>query len=154
MMPQQKIATLRGIFSEVLADLAFMFSDEAQAEPGPGAVWLETTISYCGRLGGTLRLWCTRDFSSLLAANLLGIDPEEQDAQADAEDAVKEFMNIVCGQLVTAVHGSEEVFHLTIPQIRELPGCPDLSGDDRAEASTLVVEGHPVQLAYIPRDNS
>ena len=105
-MQDQKSATLTTVFSEVLANLAFMFTDEAPPEPPPGDVWLETTIAYSGPAAGTLRLWCTRGFSTRLAANLLGTDP---DTEQSTEDAVKEFMNIgpqvlTCGTKYPATH--------------------------------------------------
>lgn len=182
------LTTLTTIFSDVLANLAFMFTDEERPEPSTGDLWLETTITYSGQRSaindrqsaewvregnlapaaqsapsrresapsrdreGTLRFRCSSDFSILLAANLLGIDPQDEDAEAKAKDAVKEFMNIICGQLVTAIHGSNEVFDLTIPQIRELPEAPNLGASDDSESSTLCVDGHVIQLALTTGD--
>jgi CheY-specific phosphatase CheX len=149
-MQQQKSATLTTIFSEVLANLAFMFTEEEQVDLSPADAWLETVISYEGPTRGTLRFRCTTDFSILLAANLLGIDSHDEEADAKARDAVKEFMNIVCGQLVTAVHGTEDIFNLTIPEITELPEAPDLHAADGGDSSTLSVDGYLVQLSYLP----
>ena len=89
----------------------------------------------------------------ILAANLLGTDPMDDDAKSKANDAVKEFMNIVCGQFITASHGTEDVFDLTIPQIRELPEPPDLAEDDGDRITTLLVEGHPLQLSHEPGED-
>jgi len=147
-MEVQKTATLTTIFSEVLANLAFMFTDEETAEPSAGDLWLETTIRYDGTTKGTLAFRCTREFSILLAANLLGIDPRDIHAESQADDAVKEFMNIVCGQFVTASYGSNDVFNLSIPKIRELPETPDFSQDDGITTSTLSADDHRVQLAH------
>lgn len=148
MTQEQKTATLATIFSEVLANLAFMFSDnEDDSIPSAGDVWLETEIGYRGPQNGTLRFWCTREFTEQLVANLLGIDPENEDVEAQAADAVKEFMNIVCGQLITAIHGTEAVFDLTIPTLRELPETPQFPEEDSYSA-TLFVEGRPLHLAY------
>ena len=47
-MLQQKTATLTTIFSEVLANLAFMFTDDEPGPPSAGDIWLETFISYQG----------------------------------------------------------------------------------------------------------
>jgi CheY-specific phosphatase CheX len=149
-MQQQTSATLTTIFSEVLANLAFMFTDEEQVEISPADNWLETVISYQGPTSGTLRFRCTTDFSILLAANLLGVDAQDEEADAKARDAVKEFMNIVCGQLVTALLGSEEVFNLTIPEVVELAEAPDLGNTDGTDSSTLSVDGFLVQLAHLP----
>ena len=145
-MQEQKTATLATIFSEVLANLAFMFTDEETADVPAGDLWLETTIAYKGPQTGTLRFRCSSSFSVQLAANLLGVDPDDADAEEAAKDAAKEFMNIVCGQLVTAVHGTDDIFDLTIPEIRELPEAPDLTVDDGSESATLCVDGHLIQL--------
>ena len=78
-METQKTTTLTVIFSEVLANLAFMFADEDVLEPSTEDNWMETVISYQGASRGKLTFNCTRDFSILLASNLLGLDPEEID---------------------------------------------------------------------------
>jgi len=146
--------TLTTVFSDVLGDLAFMFSDGDEIDPSPATLWLETTIGYKGPATGMLKLWCPSEFGVLLAANLLGIDPEDDDAESKAPDAVREFMNIVCGQFVTAVHGTESVFDLTIPATRTLDQMPDFLGSDDEWASTLTVEGHCVQLTYTPGESA
>lgn len=147
---QQQTATLTTVFSEVLANLAFMFTDSEPGDPVLEGTWLETTISYHGPHQGSLHLRCTRAFTVLLAANLLGIDPDDEDAEAGADDAAKEFMNIVCGQLVTTVYGTEPVFNLSIPRSTPLEEPPDLYSEEVSTISTLWVEGHPVQLVYTP----
>jgi len=149
MLPQQNTATLTTIFSEVLANLAFMFTDDESTVVSAGDVWIETTIGYRGAARGTLKLLCTRDFARLLAANLLGVDPEDPAAESRAHDAAREFMNIVCGQLVTALHGTERVFDISIPTAVDLPSFPEPRQED-PETCILSVEGHRVQLAYIP----
>lgn len=146
-MPEQKAATLAMIFSDVLADLAFMFTDDEEATSHPGDVWLETAIGYRGPVNGDLRFRCTRAFTCLLAGNLLGIAPEEAGPE-QADDAAREFMNIVCGQLVTALHGTDAVFNLTIPEITEIAESPDFSLNDGCHSATVSVEGQSVQLLY------
>ena len=152
-MPEQRTATLTTIFSDVLADLAFMFNDDSdEVQFSSEELWLESSISYLGGTTGTLRLRCTRTFSVSLAANLLGVDPADNDAESKADDAVKEFMNIVCGQLITALHGTEQVFDLTIPEIHVLPEMPCLEDDGTEETVAITVEGQQLQLAYLPGD--
>ncbi|MBU0718425.1 MAG: chemotaxis protein CheX [Planctomycetes bacterium] len=153
-MLEQHTATLTAIFSDVLADLAFMFSDDEQPDVRAGDQWLETLIGYEGPHIGTLRLRCTREFSLKLAANLLGIEPDPDSAQEAAKDATKEFMNIVCGQLITALHGTEPVFNLTLPSIHELPETPDFSQKAESQSSTLSVEGQVIQLSYFPGEHA
>lgn len=150
-MPQQTAATLATIFADVLADLAFMFTDDEHRDPDPGDPWIETTIGYRGPASGDLSLRCPRSFTGLLAANLLGASVDDPDAAIAAEDAACEFMNIVCGQLVTALHGTEDVFNLTIPELNELDEAPDLTWDDGQSSSTISVEGNRIQLLYAPQ---
>lgn len=151
MTQEQRTATLTTVFSEVLADLAFMFSDDdLNANPAIADAWLETEIRYDGPQCGTLRFWCTRGFSEQLAANLLGSDPDEGQLESEANDAVKEFMNIVCGQFITATHGTEDIFDLTIPSLREVDALPQLSDQPKLSSTTLFVEGQPVMLVYEP----
>jgi chemotaxis protein CheY-P-specific phosphatase CheC len=150
-MPEQQTATLATIFSEVLANLAFMFSDDHQGEPDPQAQWLRTTIGYEGpNHTGTLCFTCPDGFAALLAANLLGVDPLDAKAENTACDAVKEFMNIVCGQFVTAQFGTEDVFNLTIPNVTVLDEPPSFDESGSGDISVLSVEGHLVQFEYLP----
>lgn len=149
-MLQQRTATATTIFSEVLANLAFMFVEDDAPAVAPEDRWMETTIGYHGSACGSLRFLCTEGFARLLAANLLAIDPSDPAAGARAGDAAKEFMNIVCGQLVTTLHGSDKVFDITIPESRLLDSAPDLDAVGTLDHCTFSVEGYPVQLTYTP----
>ena len=150
MTQQHKIATLATTFSEVLADLAFMFSEDDQSDVDPAGAWLETKIGYSGSECGNLRFRCPAEFCTHLAANLLGVDPSDDTAESQSRDAVKEFMNVVCGHFVTSMYGTEEVFDLTIPETASLSDPPDLSINDGERIATITVEGFPVQLEYEP----
>ena len=148
-MQDQKKATLQTIFSDVLADLAFMFTDDDLVmDTDVDPIWYETQIGYEGPVSGTLRFRCPAGFATLLAGNLLGTSPEDDDAEFNARDAVKEFMNIVCGQFITAVHGTEDVYNLTIPEIGQIETISDFDGSEDWDTSRLCVENHRVELAY------
>jgi hypothetical protein len=152
-MQQQRQITLNAIFSDVLSSLAFMLNDDGPIKPIPGAQWLEASISYYGPFNGTLFLRTCKGFSIELAANLLGVDPGDEAAEIQAEDAITEFMNIICGQFITTWYGSEQTFNLSIPTMRALPEFPHLDVADNEELVTMSVEGHPVQLAHVGDSN-
>lgn len=148
-MLDQSTKMVKKIFSDVLSSLAFMFTEEEDGGAAwPGPSWMECSIGYRGTVSGTLRMRCTRRFATQLAANLLGIDDSDENADSSAEDAVKEFMNIVCGQFVTAMFGTEEVFDLTIPEVEERAAMPDTAKGSDVEYAKMMVEGEPVQLAH------
>ena len=125
-----------------------MFTDEEPATANPQDTWLETSIGYHGAASGTLTLRCPRAFTILLAANLLGIEVQDDDADHTAEDAAKEFMNIVCGQFITSYYGPDPVFDLTIPNTRELYETDTILDSDESRSSLLTVDGYPVQLSH------
>ncbi len=147
-MQPQTHSPLTTVFSDVLSDLAFMFTDDEPAEPSPGSLWLEGTIRYQGPVSGELRVLCPMEFTRLLAANLLGIDADDAEAEARSPDALREFLNVLCGQFVTAAYGHDKVFDLSIPQARVLSETPTELGRDDDDARVFNVEGHCVQLIH------
>ncbi len=153
-MSKPMMAVLETTCSEVLAELAFMFGGERGSPGTPDERWLETTIRYAGPERGELRFRCPRGFAVSLAANLLGLDPVDDEAEAGAEDAVKEFMNVLCGHWVTAVYGAHVVFNLSIPEVRELSEPPAASRGQHERIVSLSIEGHPLQLEYLPEQMS
>ncbi len=148
-MQSQTTATLTTVLSDVLADLAFMFCDGGEYTEQPGETWLETSITYSGGVSGDLRLICTRTFAEQLAENLLGIESGEEISKQESTDAVREFMNVVCGQFVTAAHGTEDIFNLTIPTVTELDDEPYVEGGGD-ETAQLSIDGQWLQLRHVP----
>lgn len=145
---QQTKTTLKELFSEILANLAFMFTDDEDTEASDQDAWLETSISYLGPNRGTLVFHCPQRFTQGLAANLLGIDPEAPQAEDQSEDAVKEFMNILCGQLVTQFFGSEDIYNLSIPECRILPDVPEFVTTQDPNVASLSVDGCRIQVVH------
>ena len=139
---------LAAIVGDVLGDLAFLVSDDEQPEPTPDAVWMDCRISYSGPLGGTLRCWCTREFALQLAANLLGLSSDNQAVVDGLEDALCEFMNVVCGQFVTAHHGTDSVFNLSIPTASQCAQAPQFDFDGNETACALSISGEPFYCKY------
>ncbi len=149
-MLDQKTTTLTTVLSEVLANLAFMFTGEGELDPPVGEQWLETVISYQGSASGSLHLTTTAAFATSLATNLLGTASDEETSEQEARDAIQEFMNIVCGQFVTALYGTEDVFNLTIPEVMELPTTPDLADpeDQSEDIAIMSVDNQWIQLLH------
>lgn len=142
---QRDLAALAG---EVLGNFAFMIGDDEPAQPPPGTVWLECRIAYAGPTEGTLTCWCTRGFAVRLAANLLGLEPDESGASAGAEDSLREFMNVLCGHLMTTWYGTHAVFHLSLPTVCERAGPPPLSDAAGVVHCRLSVGGEPFHCVH------
>ena len=145
------LPALAGVISDVLGNLAFLVSDDQTPQLPPGASWIEGRIAYQGPYSGELRCWCTHNFATQLAANLLGLEPDSKPVADHVCDAVQEFMNIVCGQLITTCHGSSTVFDLSIPTATCCAGQPPLGFSDETVHCGFSVSGEPLFCAYVRR---
>lgn len=148
-MPSRTKPQLMGIATDVLGDLAFMIADDEPQIPPAGTVWLQGEVSYQGVQRGAVTCWVTRSFAVQLAANLLGTDPNDSEALTDAEDAVREFLNVLCGNLVTAYHGTTDVYNLTIPSVAECLETPHPEALEGAETCSACVDGEPIFVAHV-----
>jgi len=118
---------LTKVVSDVLSDAAFLFvepAEEGGAAPGsmPESIWL----SFEGPFRGVLRLTAPKAFGSMLAMNMLGADEDTEDIESKADDALKELVNIVGGNLVTELAGSEPVFEMSVPEFANDALSPSL----------------------------
>lgn len=120
---------LQTIVDAVLNQFAFLASEETPDAAAPGTPGMEGVMTYHGPEHGRVRCWCTPGFARELCCNVLGIDPSEQLQPATLTDAVGEFLNIVCGQLLTSWYGTEAVFSLSPPQVSSAL-APDPLPDD------------------------
>lgn len=137
------------VVSRILGDFAFMIVGEELPEIPPAPEWFRAEVTYRGPLNGAIHCWCTRPFASELSGNLMGLDPSSPDAAAEAQDSIREFMNILCGNLVTERYGSEAVFDLSIPTVEESLTPPEPSGAPAHDTCMLEVNGAPVIVEHI-----
>ena len=101
--------------SEVLEDAAFIFTESAdETLPWNNSI-LMSSIPYEGQEHGTLSLAVDTMMARLFAANLLGIEPDDDDADRKAGEAVSEILNIVCGVLLERWLGTRNHCRLGIP---------------------------------------
>lgn len=126
--PQVTTPALENVVEQVFGDLAFMIADGETAGPASEPrTWLAGSIEYYGGSRGRIACWCTQELAVGLAANLLGLDPADAAAGEAASDAVREFLNVLCGHLVTQWYGTEAVFNLSIPVVEPCPQPPVLA---------------------------
>jgi hypothetical protein len=111
---------LRGTTSLMLEEAAFLFCEPMEEPMAWPDRLIEARISFSGPRRGVMRLRVTEAFGIELAANLLGIEPGDEDAGVQARAAVAEMLNIVCGALVAEWFGTGQVCQLGIPEIAEI----------------------------------
>ncbi len=143
----QHVSTL---VNDVLGELAFMITDASESETLSCEVWVTGEVRYRGPQSGALHCWCSRPFGAQLAANLLGIEAGSPDAQLAAEDALRELLNVLCGQLVTRWFGSGAVFNLSIPKTRETNESPRAFGRPGDQSYAITIDGEPLLVVHRP----
>ena len=60
-----------------------------------------------------------------LAANMLGIDEDEEIEETQKHDALKEALNVICGNVLPAIAGRQAVFNIGAPEMVVPAGEPE-----------------------------
>lgn len=133
------------VAAEVLEQQAFMFAEEVSKEDLETAeeAFNRISIAFTGPPSGGLCVTLPGDLSAELAVNILGVDDEDELEEGDAADAVKELVNVICGQLLTSMFGTETVFQLTIPTVEELDRAGWEAAKADGEAIGLSIDDSP-----------
>lgn len=142
MSPLTDPDVLRDTTAEILEDAAFFVAAPAsEADPLPDGA-LEASLDFHGQSAGTLRLRTTPAFGLELAANLLGIEADDPEAEAQAPAALGELVNIVTGALVAQWFGVEHICQLGIPRL----GATAAAGAPALRLALLVDDAHRLDV--------
>lgn len=117
--------------------LAFMFGEPAEKDEveAESETYLLAKMGFSGDKQGVIGIVVPVEITPTIAHNILGIDEDEELPDGSDEDALKEVLNTICGQVLTSIFGFEPVFNLTIPETDRLTGEQFeeiLEGDDAA----------------------
>jgi hypothetical protein len=110
--------------------LAFMFafsSDEEEPEQTKDMV--SAGVVFSGPFSGLVTIRISKAVLPELGANMLGMDDEADVTMDQQHDALKETLNVICGNLLPAIAGQEPIFNMEMPRI--------LSEDEMNETSAL-----------------
>ncbi len=134
-------------FGRILGDAAFIFIDSLaeNTRPSPDDWDAEgISLKFIGQPSGEFRLWVGSAFTRIVAANMLGIDTDSEETVHKGIDALKELLNIVVGNFITAAYGDTPVFVLGLPeQLQREQLIKDFTD---ADAVWLAAEGNPVMF--------
>ena len=129
MMPMRD--NLQSIISDevikTLEKLAFLFGmPDDDREAGDFSDKIVGSATFKGPFDGRLALALSRDALPELAGNMLGADDPETIDESQCRDALKETVNIVCGNVLPVLGGKSAVFDVAPPEIaREGIDAPD-----------------------------
>ncbi len=114
---------LSEVAAETLEQLAFIFS--LSDDPDENTIWNENVtgchVTFSGPHQGEILLAINSAVLPELAANMLGMDDDEEPSLEHQEDALREALNVICGNLLPKIGGVEAVFDISAPAIH--PGA-------------------------------
>ena len=104
--------------ARIFEELSFLVPSPSAAPIGDAAA-SGAVVDFHGPFSGRLALRITRDILPTLSANMLG--EEHAPDEFMERDVVGEIANVLCGNVLPQIAGSEPVFHLESPHIFDGP---------------------------------
>ncbi len=137
---------LQELISEVIEEFAMMVMEPAEpdVQVTPEIVgWIDFT----GVTRGRLSMACGMQMGSMLAATLLGLDEDEQEAAEKSADAVGEMLNVIGGHVITAMYEASDRITLSLPTVMTAEDAQENIGADNwdnEESCTVILDDQPV----------
>ncbi|MHC4715583.1 MAG: chemotaxis protein CheX [Planctomycetota bacterium] len=132
--------TLCYVAEEQFESLAFMFPvpEDPDTPETVAEEWTTVRVGFAGPFGGQLHLAVPSRMLPILGANMLGMDdgapsPDQQ------VDALKEMINVVCGNLLPTIAGAEAVFNVEAPELVGAGPSPQVPLEPPPAAATRVI---------------
>ncbi len=147
-MPEISQETVNATFLDVVEQLTFMFGEpENKNDMDTESVdFVLASMSFVGDLNGRLSVAVPQRITAEIAANILGLEPEDLTDRAMLDDALGEMLNVVCGHVIMALVGTEANFKLNSPEVgpiddsalMEIIANPDFVGFDLDDSPVLL----------------
>ena len=131
--------TMSRVAIETLEQLAYIFSspsDEIDMLTPNATV---ASVPFSGPFSGRLMMKIATLPVLELVANMLGIDENEIDSEQKF-DAVKEILNILCGNLLPEIAGNQDIFNIKIPYIISKEELIESENEEVFAATTLSID--------------
>ena len=119
--------TLEDIAEQTFGELAFMLTmPQDEGDPACQPVWgYGASVDFTGPFDGKLFVSITAEMMEPLAANMLGLEPGEEPPEGvKIEDALKELLNVICGNLLPVIADDKVIFNIASPEILADPNPP------------------------------
>lgn len=119
-MNEQLEQVITQVSVETLERLAFVFAFPTDDDPaGPEADGWHASVSFSGPFAGKLIVEMGAADLNELAGNMLGVDEADALTPEQLRDALKETLNVLCGNILPAVAGRRSVFDIDAPRVEK-----------------------------------
>lgn len=146
---------IRNVFYDVIEKSAFMFGEEV--EDGEVEInydrFVKASMKFRGDARGEISIIVPEAMCPEIAANFLGVEPEDERVKEYSEDALKELLNVTCGHVLTSVKGEKAIFDLTVPEIKRGIKLKEWEKMFKSDDSIVcVVDEYPVLIKFFIED--
>lgn len=131
--------TMSRIAIETLEQLAYIFSSPSEKNDILTPDATVASVPFSGPFSGRLTLQIDKLPALELVANMLGIDENEIDSEQKT-DAIKETLNILCGNLLPEIAGDQKIFHIKTPHIISNDEVIESQNEEAFAATTLSID--------------
>lgn len=137
------------VVRQVLEDAAFLFCDDVpEGAPATEGRFAEATIGFQAPRSGQLRLRLPWHVAREAAANLLGVEADDPEAEAQALAAAGELLNMISGAALQAWFGGETRWNLGNPTVEAREGSLP-SATPAGEIVSFVIDDSFIELEAI-----
>ena len=109
---------IQGTVCDVFEEMAFVF---VELVDGDQESWssdaVKSHLTFSGPYNGHIYFIAEPEFCFNLAANLLGIEPDDEEVATKSFDALGELTNVFGGILMEKLFGNDTVCNLGIPKV-------------------------------------
>ena len=142
---------------EVFETMVFMDIEEsADLEHKIDGYSLLGSITFTGDIEGCLAICCGELCAKAVAANMLGMDPDEQISQDDISDALGEVTNMVMGSVKVCLQDEVSELQVSIPVVvcgQELKNSLG-DGVSKVVVTVQVENEYVIEFLFLYREGS
>jgi hypothetical protein len=146
------LETEQQILVETLADsletMAFVALMPAEVPTEPPAELRIIAIHFVHGEPAQLELAAPRAFGQMLSSNILGVEPDDEAARTGADDALREVVNVTCGNLLNrAKRENGAPLRMGLPKVQKIePALAWKSFTTDPSAFVLNADGHTIAI--------
>lgn len=133
-MNDSTMHTVSQTFTGVVEQLTFMFGEDVDKGEldTEGVAFTSASMTFAGDIAGTVTLVVPTAILGTIAANILGVEPEDISPNTVLADSLGEMLNVICGHLIMDLQGESANFVLGPPRTVAVDGAfvARLCGDD------------------------
>lgn len=133
------------ITARTLMEAAFIMAEPLLEAPPLRGDLLSARISFSASRSGKITIIMGRQLATTLAANLLGLEPDDEEASSRGGDALGELLNMVGGALLGELAPAGGAGTLGLPEVSPVRG-PRAEPLAVSSAALLTDEGESIEV--------